>query len=239
MFIKKINLNAKIYGRISITLLGVLLFNQALSRYDYIHVIPASLMALLVLFSLFTNTNITVNKKITSLVLQGFLIGVVASYIFLATRYLVNFISEFSPCGCYSRLERSGCVSISSDQEQAVEYIDTYSSIHETIFVGNKRHDKILTNDMGFYFLSSRQSATSYSELYPGVATTLHVQEKIARDILTKDTQWVVLVKQPDSREPNLSSVSSGINYLDDFININYEPVAEFGDYQILKKKAK
>jgi hypothetical protein len=122
-----------------------------------------------------------------------------------------------------------------TDQEQAVKFINTFSEESEKIFVGNQRHDLIFVNDIGFYFLSNRPSVTKYSELYPGVATTLEVQKEITKEIAAERIKWVVLVDSPLSYEPNNSSKSSGIKYLDNYIQANYHLVEEFGNYKILK----
>ncbi len=38
-------------------------------------------------------------------------------------------------------------------------------------------------------------------------------------------------------REPNASSTSSGVTYLDDYIRDHYQPETTFGSYQILRKR--
>lgn len=123
-----------------------------------------------------------------------------------------------------------------SDQERAVEYVVAHTREDEAIFVGNSRHDRIFTNDVGFYFLSGRPSATRFHELFPGVATTLLVQKEIARDIESMGVRCVVLVHARQSEEPNSSAVSSGVYYLDEFIRSRYTPVARFGKYEIRKR---
>jgi hypothetical protein len=46
-----------------------------------------------------------------------------------------------------------------------------------------------------------------------------------------------VLLRTPASHEPNLSSVDSGVNILDDAIRQDYIQVAEFGRYTIWHRK--
>jgi hypothetical protein len=159
-------------------------------------------------------------------------------YFISPVRILLYTINNFSPFGCYSNIERAGCVYIRKDQEQAVEYIRAHTKNSESIFVGNRRHDIIFLNDIGFYFLSNRPSATKYHELFPGVATTLLIQEVIVRDIELKNVNWIVFFNEPESGEPNASSVYSGVHFLDDFIHSEYAPVTEFGSYGIWNKRA-
>jgi hypothetical protein len=139
--------------------------------------------------------------------------------------------------GCYSSLPRAGCVPIGKDQEQAVEYLRTHAQPGEPIFVGMSRHDLIFANDLLIYFLADRPSATRYTELHPGLATTLPVQQAIAAELVAKDVRWAVLMKGFDAREPNASSISSGVTYLDDTIREQYQPEMTFGNYQVWRKR--
>ncbi|MCL4529741.1 MAG: hypothetical protein M1282_10020, partial [Chloroflexi bacterium] len=107
-------------------------------------------------------------------------------YIFPAYRELGYALVEFSPWKCFSHLETAGCVSLNKDQEQAVEYIKTHTDEDEPIFVGNQQHDRIVVNDVGFYFLANRPNASRYAELFPGVVTTLEVQKEIVQSMKTK-----------------------------------------------------
>jgi len=230
---QRITLNTKFFGGISIFFLGVLLFIQALSRYDYIHVVPTSLLAILITFSLLSQNVFKLNNPIIKLVRILLLSGLISLYIILPAIILLYVLGGFSPLECYSQTERASCVYLDKDQEMAIEYIRENTIENETIFVGNQRHDSIFVNDIGFYFLSARQSSSKYSELYSGVATTLPVQQAIVQDIEVKNTRWIVLVQIPQSTEPNASANNSGIIYLDNFIRTNYSLVEEFGHYQI------
>jgi hypothetical protein len=146
-------------------------------------------------------------------------------------------LNLYPPLDCYSQIERASCVPLSAPGEgSAIEYIRAHTSEYESIFVGNRRHDKIFINDIGFYFLTDRQNASRYTQLEPGVATTLSVQQEIVMEIESKKIVWVVLVNAIEPNEPNGSAISSGIYYLDDYIKSTYSLVAEFGDYQILKR---
>ena len=71
----------------------------------------------------------------------------------------------------------------------------------------------------------------------PGITTSAVVQSEILRDIRREQTEYVVLFRLPSSREPNLSSVDSGVRILDDAIRQDYIQVAEFGRYTIWHRK--
>jgi len=127
---------------------------------------------------------------------------------------------------------------LAKGQEQAVEFLQSHAAPGEPIFVGNSRHDLIFVNDIGFYFLSARGSATRYSELHPGVATTLPVQRAIVGELEARGVRWVVLVDMPAPHEPNASAVSTGVSFLDEHLRRHYESVARFGDYRVLRRAA-
>jgi len=236
-FKKRVSFNIQFFGTISLLIFGVLLFAQALSRYDDIHILPSSIIALLILISLVDRLLLNLHN----LVIKYFFLLILTTFVFLylisPIRGLLYTINNFSPFGCYSNIERAGCIYIRGDQEQAVEYIMAHTKDSESIFVGNRRHDLIFLNDIGFYFLSNRRSATKYHELFPGVASTRAIQEEIVHDVVSKNVNWVVLFDEPESGEPNASSVNSGVHFLDDFIHSKYAPVAEFGSYEIWNKR--
>jgi hypothetical protein len=233
---KHIILNTQYFGSIAVIILGVLLFAQALSRYGYSHVLPTSLVTILVTFSLLSQTVFKSANLIIKLARVILLTILISVYTVLPALMLLYALRHFSPLECYSQIERASCVYLEKDQERAVEYIRAHTREGETIFVGNQRHDLILFNDVGFYFLSIRQSSSKYSELHPGVATTLSVQQEIVHDIESKNVNWIVLVLVPESTEPNASANSSGIRYLDDYIQSKYSLVEKFGNYQILQR---
>jgi hypothetical protein len=122
-------------------------------------------------------------------------------------------------------------------QLEAVRYIQEHTRPDEKIFVGNLRHDRIWVNDILFYFLSERQSATMYHELHAGLVTTPQVQKKIIEEIEKNKVRYVVLWGGHQKQEPNESSMSSGVRDLDEFIRRNYIPVQSFGHYQVLLRR--
>jgi 4-amino-4-deoxy-L-arabinose transferase-like glycosyltransferase len=235
---KRLSFNIQFFGSTALLFLGVLLFAQALSRYDYIHILPSSIIALLILIFLVDRLLLILKNLVIKYSFILLLTLFIFIYFISPVRILLYTINNFSPFGCYSNIERAGCVYIRKDQEQAVEYIRAHTKNSESIFVGNRRHDIIFLNDIGFYFLSNRPSATKYHELFPGVATTLLIQEVIVRDIELKNVNWIVFFNEPESGEPNASSVYSGVHFLDDFIHSEYAPVTEFGSYGIWNKRA-
>jgi hypothetical protein len=232
---KRIVVYEQFFGTTVLTFLGILLFAQALSRYDYIHVVPSSIIAFLVFIPLVHHTVLHIHNLVLKYYFLTAVIVLVILYFLFPARCLLLSVKKFSPFGCYSSIDRASCIYLSKDQEQAIEFIKMQTRDGESIFVGNQRHDLISINDVGFYFLSNRPSATKYHDLFPGVATTRSVQEEIANNIKSKSVHWIVLVNMPESRESNASAVSSGVHFLDDFIRSAYAPTVKFGSYEIWK----
>ena len=124
------------------------------------------------------------------------------------------------------------------DLKNAVNYIQKEVSPNQYIFVGNPRHDKIFVNNIIFYFLSGRQSATKYTELHPGLATTHNIQNQIISEINSHNVTYIIIWNNGTTQysEPNLSGKRSNAKELDNFIKNNYRIIRNFGPYEILKR---
>lgn len=232
---KRAVVTAQLFGGTAVAIFGLLAFAQALSRYDEIHTLPSALMVPLVVLPLLSGKVLNAMSRAMKLVVMILLPMLVILYVVIPVQGILTDFRHFPPLGCYSHLKRASCVSVRNDQEQAVAYIRKQTKPRDAIFVGNRITDLSYVNDIGFYFLSSRQSASHYDGLYPGVAMTLAVQQEIAHEIESKDVRWIVLLDGPSSQEPNDSAKDAGTGYLDDFVRARYSPVAEYGDYQILE----
>jgi MFS family permease len=218
---------------------GGLVFAQALSRYDWIHVLPASIWAALALAFLFGRLPWADRRRrpLTVGAAAAALTALAASFLGAHLRPAVQALSDTlryaSPFSCHSEVDRASCAVLGTYQAQAIQLVRNVTAPDEPIFVGNHRHDLILFNDAAFYFLAGRPCPTAYHELHPGVATTLGVQQTIARDIERQGVKWIVLAEWPAPSEPNDSAVSSGVRYLDRWIRARYRPVAAFGNYSV------
>ena len=221
---------------LALTGTGLGLVIKATSRYHELHALPTTICAVI----LATALGYWLPRRLWRSV--PFRVGVAGvALLLLGGPYVAHFAllsarGAASPLGCYSTTTRAACVPLGRDQEQVAEYIRAHTSPGEYVFFGNTRHDLVFVNDLLVYFLADRPSPTRYTELHPGLATTLPVQQAIAQDLADKDVRWVVLMKGFDAREPNASSISSGVTYLDDYIRQNYSPETAFGSYQVWRK---
>jgi hypothetical protein len=233
------SLDKRFFTLLSLLLFGVLLFNQALSRNDKIHIIPASILifpVVVVLFQLVTSTNRTRISFFTRGFLEVLLLGLLAFYVPNSFVTLLITLKNDAPWSCHSSLPILSCTVISADEEQAASYIKTQTLPGDRIFVGNRKHTSIFVNDIGFYYLSERLSVSRFNELYPGVATTLPVQRQIVDELEKNRVAWVVLVDITDPKEQNLSSNDSGVVILDEYIRNHYVENKMFGKYQVMKR---
>jgi len=225
-----------IYQVIVIWLFGSMLMHYAVLRSDNIHLLPTSINAFILLAfisSIYFIEPSNIKTRVKQTLLMLLISGI---YLYSPVKTMINNVMITSPLECYSGIERAGGVFISRDQERAVEFIQQHTSKNEPIFVGNERHDKIFINDIGFYYLAERPCATFYHILEPGLATTLLVQKSIITDLISRDVKWIVLADMQHPEEDNLSSESSGVYVLDDWIRENYELREQFKRYKIYKR---
>jgi hypothetical protein len=131
-------------------------------------------------------------------------------------------------------LERLGCFKADQDQLAAIRFVQERTADNERIFVGLESHDRIFVNDVLFYFLAKRLSATKWHHFDPGVQTTREIQTEMVRELEAVKPKVVVLRSDwSDVREPNESSISSGVSILNDFIRARYVPTATFAGIQV------
>jgi len=226
------------WGTMLLALLGVTFSIQAIRRADDIHFLPMTLIAVILLSFLLVIVHTTWGRTSVILLLAILIPMAAPYYIFKPMRQWVANVLPYSPLRCFSNFERSGCAIVDADQERAVQFIQTRVPRDEPIFVGNSRHDRIYVNDIMFYFLADRQSATKYHQLERSLVTTLPVQQEIVESLKSRQVGYVVLVSLWENQtEQNESGVSSGVTILDDFIRFNYQPAAHFGAYAIYKRR--
>ena len=222
------------WGVMSLTLLGVLYLRQALNRVDEIHLLPVTLIvAMLSPVLVFAAWRFWAR---TASLLMIAVVAAVASdaYILGPTEDLAARLLDPIVAGRRYNLPRGRGIEKIPDEEAAVQFVRDHTAPGEKIFVGNSRHDRLIVNDVLFYFLAERPCATRYHDLTPGVATTQSVQEEIVADLVKNRVQTIVIWRMWEGvREPNESGQSSGVAVLDNYLTSHYKPVARFGGYDI------
>jgi hypothetical protein len=132
-------------------------------------------------------------------------------------------------------LERAGPIGVNPYQVDAIHYIQNASYPWEKIFVGNNRHDLVYNNDIMFYFLSERESATRYHELSPGSTTSKGVQTEIVEDLKRENVRYIVLLSR--FQNPGVTNEAVPVQVLDEFIAENFQPAQKFGDWSVWERK--
>lgn len=227
------------WGFLLFIILGVMFFNTARVRSDVPHLFPMMIPAIILLSVILSEFIRKNDIKVRSLILP--LLYIMTSLILLAF-ILKTFEFKISNENLISlELKRGKGIYLPRNQahflQKSIQYIQEHVSINEKIFVGNARHDRIFTNDIMFYFLAERKSATKYHELHPGLATTSHIQREIIRELEINGVRYIILWSGVENiKEPNESNISSGIFILDRFIKSYYQELVKFGPYTILKK---
>jgi hypothetical protein len=221
---------------LALTLFGLALFNQAFNRADWIHILPTSIVGIILLTTLCYNAAprfVSLRRWLYPLLVLAAVSWTTRALVVPAT-YVRTLLSPSTEIVGPEKINSSR---ILIEQSQAIKFVQDRVPQDEVIFVGNIRHDISSRNDAMFYFVSGRTNATEYDELFANRVNRLSVQEEIIRDLEMKDVQYIVLFSGLfQIMEPNQSSISSDVTLLDDFIRDRYSVAAEFGDYTIWAK---
>lgn len=230
----------KFWLHTSILIFGLLFFTKVIIRSVHLNLMPTYVIAILAFFMVLFNVEKTLSSKsinrtayvlLCLLAIPALIRPLWSESVGLQTNHKIH------PSMGLARAENIYWDVRVNEYKKVINYVDALVPANEKIFVGSIRHDRIFTNDVLFYFLSERESATKYYELHPGVATTLEVQEEIIADIAAAEVKCVVLKEETRIEIENKSGESSGVTLLDDFIRNNFQLDKTFGEYSVWIKK--
>ncbi len=143
-----------------------------------------------------------------------------------------SFCSEGTP------ITRGFCFLLSSDHIQVIEYVRANARPGDTLYVGLTHHDRVFANDNITYFATRLLPATKWSHFDPFLQNRLDIQQDMVRELETNIPPYVILDAEfENSREPNGSSISTGVHLLDDYISAHYKPVQRYGELTILRRQ--
>lgn len=126
------------------------------------------------------------------------------------------------------------CFLVDYGRIEAIEFIKSHTRPEQTLFVGLSKHDRTIGNDNLIYFATQRLPATKWSHFDPGLQSSYPIQADMVGELKAASPPYIVLDSEFDSiREPNNSSISSGVTLLDDFIHNKYRYVQSFGEMSI------
>lgn len=225
-----------------LVLFGLISFNQVRVRSDLNHLSPF-LISSFVLVAVLLYYLRSSDKRIYFGTLSGISLIIIVMLIspVLGMKQKIQYqCTRFLPSNITHAIERSRFVFMNPPRADCVNYIVTHVPEGNFIYVGSPKHDQVFANDVMFYFLAKRDSATKYHELHPGHASTFLIQKEIVKDLIEKNVKYIILFSwfQENFSEPNESQTSSGVDLLDNFIRNNYLPVKRFGRYYTVWKKS-
>lgn len=146
--------------------------------------------------------------------------------------------AEVASCRPPQGFERIACFVLAQKRIDAIRYLQARVSKNGYVFVGLIHHDKTFANDIAFYFASKLRPVTKWHQFDPGLQTMERIQNIMVSELRDKKPRYVVLESEwDDIKEPNDSSVSSGVTILDDYIESCYRPVATFETITVLESK--
>lgn len=215
-------------------LFGLLLFNQALSRYDEPHALPTLLCAGLLVSALIAR--LLARPRRPAVILPVYLGLAWACTLFVTQPLgeLLKTLIETPPGRCLSDLSRADCAATDPDQTQAVRFVQQTTRPGEPIFVGNELRT---ANDVSFYFLAGRPSAVRQSVFDPGVVSSTTVQAEMLREIADAGVETIVLVEAVATRDQDAAGASAGAYPLPAYLHHAFHPVFTAGAYQVLTRR--
>lgn len=216
-------------------LLGISLLSYAWVRSDLAHIVPAWAPALL-LFAWLIH-QLLERGRFRAL---GLALAAVWSIVFVwgavvaKADALVGTIR--GPAGLVLDAPRGAHIVAGPEMapmQAAIRYVQAVVPPDERIFVGNTHHDQLVLNDVMFYFLAGRRSATKYHELVPGIATTEEVQGRIIHDLESHRVRYVVL----RADQGYVPRPAGGAEVLDRFIRDRFVKIETFGEYSVWRRR--
>jgi len=126
-----------------------------------------------------------------------------------------------------------------------VNFIRRHVPADERIYVGLKRHDTPVINDLRFYYLTGRRNCCRYDELHPGITDRADVQREIIDAIEQHNVRCVVIWRFGWSqevldmiKEAHMAAIPGlGNTSLDEFIAGTFESLAHYGEYDLMWRK--
>jgi 4-amino-4-deoxy-L-arabinose transferase-like glycosyltransferase len=228
------------WGTLWLTLFGALLLLQAARRFDAIHLMPTTLVAI-VLLTVLTAWGWQSLRRVPMLMVMclGLPLLSVSMFWMPAMDWIVRTYRGWPPnCSRSPEFARARCMPLRADQAAIIQLVQNLTRPTERIFVGHARHDRIFLTDVLFYFVSERESATRHFWLEPGIATTEAVQKEIVQELIQHRVRIIVLYSPLHPFiEPNEGGRSSGVTVLDDYIRSAYRKGWVSGEYSVWEKR--
>lgn len=214
-----------------LVLLLVFSFDYARLRSDFPHIFPSVLLTFLVAPGVVTAAARRVDSTLVRRAGAGALalVGLLALVMpVVAKAHAAHLLLSGDR---YDSGLLAGIVATEGESDrvdEAAAYVRTHTEANDEIFVMSNHNDVLLGNNVGFYPLVERPSASGYPELYPGVTTTEEAQRAIVAALESSRAPFVIRWPVQCS-EPNDACRTVGSHLLDEYVGAHYSQVADFG----------
>jgi hypothetical protein len=223
-----------------LSLFGLASFAQVSVRSDELHLLPFYLVALLVLSPALDELALAWPgaRRLSALAAILLALASVSKVSLLRRYYLLRSLAGRGDALIGHGVARGRGVLLRRDQALALRKVQELARPGDALFVGNTRHDRVHINDSMFYFLSGLRPATFFHEMDPGLTPTTRAQMRIRDDLKSMRPGIAVLVDHMDqANEPSHAALESGVELLDNYLRAQFEEVARYGDYHVLRRK--
>jgi Dolichyl-phosphate-mannose-protein mannosyltransferase len=140
-------------------------------------------------------------------------------------------------CHSHGPLTKGFCFLPEESRIQTIEFIEDHTQPGQTLYVGLPKHDRVFVNDNIMYFATQRLPATRWSHFDPLLQNRYDIQAQMVHELADNKPPYVVIDSEWDAlREPNDSSVSSGVTLLDDYIRSHYESIRKIDQFSIWQR---
>jgi hypothetical protein len=141
-------------------------------------------------------------------------------------------------CKTTNPLTAGFCFLPEDDRIRAIEYINSHTLPGQSLYSGLRKHDRIVANDNLVYFATQRLPATRWSHFDPDLQNRYEIQVEMVHELEQNAPPYIALDSEFDAvREPNDSSMSSGVMLLDDYIQKQYQPSETFGTMAVWRRR--
>ncbi len=224
------------YAILFISLIGILLFNQARWRSDMAHIIPVALTGILLAPVLldFLRKRLSLKTLSFRIVFVLFIIffGITLSKPIVVAKRIMTTSHDHLVKNISPDVERGKHWHVREDIRDKVAYIKNNTLKNDYIYVGVKNHDKFNFNEPLIYFLSERDSASRYYVLEIGFNNRPEVQEEMVNEFKNRPPRLVLLLGRAHPHR-----IDTKVDILDKYISSNYEYKETYGLYEIWMKK--
>jgi hypothetical protein len=130
------------------------------------------------------------------------------------------------------------CFLLDEDRIMTVRYLDAHTRPGDYLFEGLPHHDRIIQNDNILYFAVQRLPAVRWSQFDPFLENRADIQQEMIGSLEQHKPPYLVLDSEfENAREPNGSSISTGVHLIDHYIATHYTPVEQYGKLTIMRRR--